>query len=78
MIWSFQPILATQETLNFHMDKAKKKIKIADSKKPSYSIPPIELLNNKSHGLSPPGGFSSLFFDQAVPYYSQRHLHLHQ
>ena len=34
----------------------------------------IELYNNKSHGLSPPGGFSSLFFDQAVPYYSQRHL----
>ena len=30
----------------------------------------IDLLNNKS----PPGGFSSLFFDQAVPYYSQRHL----
>jgi hypothetical protein len=34
----------------------------------------IELLNNKSHGLSPPGGFASLFFDQVVPYYSQRHL----
>ena len=34
----------------------------------------IELLNNKSHGLLPPGGFSSLFFDQMVPYYSQRHL----
>ena len=34
----------------------------------------IERLNNKSHGLSPPGGFSSLFFDQEVPYYSQRHL----
>ena len=24
--------------------------------------------------LSPPGGFLSLSFDQAVPYYSQRHL----
>ena len=34
----------------------------------------IELLNNKSRGLSPPGGFSFLSFDQAVPYYSQRHL----
>ena len=34
----------------------------------------IELQNNKSHGLSPPGGFSFLSFDQAVPYYSQRHL----
>ena len=34
----------------------------------------IELKNNKSHGLSPPGGFSSLSFDQVVPYYSQRHL----
>ena len=34
----------------------------------------IELYNNKSHGLSPPGGFSSHFFDQVVPYYSQRHL----
>ena len=34
----------------------------------------IELYNNKSHGLWPPGGFSSLFFDQAVPYYPQRHL----
>jgi len=31
----------------------------------------IELLNNKSHGLLPPGGFSFLSFDQAVPYYSQ-------
>ena len=38
----------------------------------------IEMLNNTSHGLSPPGGFSSLFFDQAVPYYSRRHLHLHR
>ena len=38
----------------------------------------IRTLNNNSHGLSPPGGFSSLFFDQAVPYYSQRHLHLHR
>ena len=37
----------------------------------------IELLNNKSHGLLPPDEFSSLFFDQAVPYYFQRHLHLH-
>ena len=37
-----------------------------------------DVINNKSHGLSPPGGFSSLLFDQAVPYYSQRHLpHLH-
>jgi hypothetical protein len=42
---------------------------------------PIELLNNKLHGLSPPGGlvspfggFASLLFDQVVPYYSQRHL----
>ena len=41
----------------------------------------IELLNNKLHGLSPPGGlvspsgrFASLLFDQGVPYYSQRHL----
>ena len=34
----------------------------------------IELLNNKSHGLLPPGGFSFLSFDQAVPYFSQRHL----
>ena len=34
----------------------------------------IELLNNKSHGLSLPGKFSSLFFDQAVPYYSQGQL----
>ncbi len=34
----------------------------------------IELYNNKSHGLSPPGGSSSLFFDQAVTYYPQRHL----
>ena len=34
----------------------------------------IELKNNKSHGLSPPGGFLSLSFDQVVPYYSQRHL----
>ena len=40
-----------------------------------------ELLNNKLHGLSPPGGlvspsggFASLLFDQRVPYYSQRHL----
>ena len=32
------------------------------------------LLNNKSHGLLPPGEFSSLSFDQAIPYYSQRHL----
>ena len=35
---------------------------------------PIELLNNKSHLLSFSGGFASLFFDQIVPYYSQRHL----
>ena len=34
----------------------------------------IELLNNKSHGLSPPRGLASLFFDQVVPYYSQRYL----
>ena len=34
----------------------------------------IELLNNKSHGLLPPVGFSSFSFDQAVPYYSQCHL----
>ena len=41
----------------------------------------IELLNNKLHGLSPPGGFvspsvgfASLLFDQAVPKSSQRHL----
>jgi hypothetical protein len=41
----------------------------------------IELLNNKLHGLSPPGGlvslsggFALLLFDQRVPYYSQRHL----
>ena len=32
------------------------------------------MLNNKFDGLSPPGGFSSLSFDQTVPYYSQRHL----
>ena len=36
--------------------------------------PGIELLNNKSHGLSPPGVFSSLSYDQEVPYYAQRHL----
>ena len=35
---------------------------------------PIELLNNKSHGLLPLGGFSFISFDQVVPYYSQRHL----
>ena len=34
----------------------------------------IELLNNKSPGLLPPGGFLSLTFDQPAPYYSQRHL----
>jgi hypothetical protein len=34
----------------------------------------IELLNNKSHGVIPPSGFSSLSFDQVVPYYSQYHL----
>ena len=41
----------------------------------------IELLNNKLHGLSPPGGFvspsgrfASLSFDQAVPKNSQHHL----
>jgi hypothetical protein len=41
----------------------------------------IELLNNKLHGLSPPGGlvshsggFASLLFDQGVPYYSYYHL----
>ena len=34
----------------------------------------IELLNNKSHGLSPQGGFPFPSLDQAVPYYSQRHL----
>ena len=39
-----------------------------------YYLFTIDLLNNKSHGLSPPGGFSSLTFDQVVPYYSQRHL----
>ena len=33
----------------------------------------IEKINNKSHGLSPPSGFSLLSFDQVVPYYSQRH-----
>ena len=33
-----------------------------------------ELKNNNSHGLSPTGGFSSLSFDQVVPYYSQPHL----
>ena len=40
----------------------------------SLFLAEIEMLNNKSNGLSPPGGFSSLIFDQAVPYYSQRHL----
>ena len=41
----------------------------------------IEMLNNKLHVLSPPGGFvspsgrfASLLFDQAVPKNSQRHL----
>ena len=41
----------------------------------------IEKTNNKNHGLlppgglvSPPGGFASLAFDQAVPKNSQRHL----
>ena len=34
----------------------------------------IDLLNNKSHGLWPLGGFSSLSSEQVVPYYSQRHL----
>ena len=41
----------------------------------------IELINNKFHGLSPPGGFvspsggfASLSFDQAVSKNSQRHL----
>ena len=34
----------------------------------------IELLNNKFHGLSPSGGFALLWFDQAVPENSQRHL----
>jgi hypothetical protein len=41
----------------------------------------IEVLNNKLHGLLPPGGlvspsgrFASLLFDQGVPHYSQRHL----
>ena len=34
----------------------------------------IELLNNNSHGLSSPGEFLSLSFDQTVPYYFQRHL----
>ena len=34
----------------------------------------IELENNNSHGLLPPGGFSSIFFDRVVPYYFQRHL----
>ena len=46
------------------------------SKKDAFSAmtQPIELLNNKSHVLSFSGGFASLFFDQVVPYYSQRHL----
>ena len=46
-----------------------------------YLFIEIELLNNKLHGLSPPGGFVSssggflsLLFDQAVPKNSQRHL----
>ena len=41
----------------------------------------IDKINNKNHGLlplgglvSPPGGFASLAFDQAVPKNSQRHL----
>ena len=41
----------------------------------------IEIINNKFHGLSPPGGFvspsggfASLSFDQAVCKNSQRHL----
>jgi hypothetical protein len=41
----------------------------------------IEKINNKNHGLlppgglvSPPGGFASLAFDKAVPKNSQRHL----
>ena len=32
-----------------------------------YYIFKIRLYNNKSHGLSPPGGFASLLFDQVVP-----------
>jgi hypothetical protein len=39
-----------------------------------FTFAAIELLNNKPDGLSLPGGFSSLLFDQVVPYYSQRHL----
>ena len=31
------------------------------------SILAIELINNKFHGLSPSGGFTSLLFDQGVP-----------
>ena len=34
------------------------------------------LLTGKLRLISPPVGFSSIFFDQAVPYYS--HLHLHR
>jgi hypothetical protein len=40
----------------------------------SFYVVIIELKNNKLHGLlppggsvSPPGGFSSLYFDQGVP-----------
>ena len=38
----------------------------------------IVLFGLLSIEVSPPGGFSFLFFDQAVPYYSQRHLQLHR
>ena len=45
------------------------------------SVLGIELLNNKFHGLSPPGGFvsssgvfTSLSFDQAVPNNPPHHL----
>jgi len=48
---------------------------------PSLLCSSIELLNNKLHGLSPPGGFVSpsggfslLLFDQAIPKNSQCHL----
>ena len=36
----------------------------------------LAAINNKSHGLSPPGGFSFLSFEKAVPYYFQGHLTL--
>ena len=44
-----------------------------DSLNPPYkrhSLPTIELLNNNSHGLLPPGGFVSLLCDQVLHFAS--------